>query len=596
MKVNDVIRVAEKSYRVLAINEESLMVIDCANKSMPVIIPNEDYEILEGPITVQLEELTPARRSVALKRFSMIASVLPVVADKDRRTEMINQAAELFGMSTQSIRAYLRLYLIYQDIAVLAPAELVRHRELSKDEKNMRWGLNKFYYTQNKNSLATAYKMMLNAKYCDAQGKLFEKYPSFCQFEYFYKKHRKLNNYYISRDGIKSYQANNRPLLGEGIQEFAPNIGTAMFDGTICDIYLVNDTGELVGRPLLVTAIDANTSLCLGYALLWEGGIYSLKQLLFNIIEDKEELCSRFGIKIDKDQWNVSALPGVFVTDMGAEYAGNTFEQIAELGVTVINLPAYRPELKGAVEKFFDIIQDLYKDILKGKGVIMPDFQKRGAPDYRKGARLSIEEFEKIIVRCIVFYNSERIVENYPYTEAMLSCDVKPYACSIWNHKLSEPGTNLRYVSKKELMLVLLPRTTGTFTRYGLKVNRLRYHADGFNDEYLRGGDVTVAYNPDDCGYVWMIDKGSKYVRFILIETRFNNMSLEKVNEIKQKQAQLIKNEADENLQAKLELMQFIETVSAKDALQGIKIKGSGKVKTSERKSKHKDIGREIDG
>lgn len=49
-----------------------------------------------------------------------------------------------------------------------------------------------------------------------------------------------------------------------------------------------------------------------------------------------------------------------------------------------INLPAYRPELKGAVEKFFDLVQGNYKKHLKGKGVIEPDYQERGAHDYRK--------------------------------------------------------------------------------------------------------------------------------------------------------------------------------------------------------------------
>lgn len=96
-----------------------------------------------------------------------------------------------------------------------------------------------------------------------------------------------MENYYISRDGIKDYQRNNRPLLGDGVQEFAPAIGTAMLDGTICDIYLVNESGQLVGRPVLVIACDANTSLCLGYSLLWEGGTYSLQTLMLNILEDK---------------------------------------------------------------------------------------------------------------------------------------------------------------------------------------------------------------------------------------------------------------------------------------------------------------------
>ena len=159
-----------------------------------------------------------------------------------------------------------------------------------------------------------------------------------------------------------------------------------MLDATVCDIYLVNKEGLVVGRPILVAGVDANTSLCLGYSLLWEGGVYSLQQLMLNIVSDKVELCRKMGIPVEERQWPVSALPGVMVTDMGSEYIGETFEQITELGVTVINLPSFRPDLKGPIEKLFDMVQEKYKDALKGKGVIMPDFQERGAHDYRKDA------------------------------------------------------------------------------------------------------------------------------------------------------------------------------------------------------------------
>ena len=75
---------------------------------------------------------------------------------------------------------------------------------------------------------------------------------------------------------------------------------------------------------------------------------------------------------------------------MGTEYTSENFGQITELGVTIQNLPAYRPELKGQVEKFFDLIQSEYKKHLKGRGVIEPDYRERGAHDYRKDACLTM--------------------------------------------------------------------------------------------------------------------------------------------------------------------------------------------------------------
>ena len=121
--------------------------------------------------------------------------------------------------------------------------------------------------------------------------------------------------------------------------------------------------------------------------------MYSLRNLMLNVIADKEEWCRKFGILIDRSQWDSNVLPGMMVTDMGMEYTSETFEQITELGVSLINLPAYRPELKGPVEKFFDLIQSEYKKYLKGKGVIEPDYQERGAHDYRKDACLTMLDF-----------------------------------------------------------------------------------------------------------------------------------------------------------------------------------------------------------
>ena len=72
-----------------------------------------------------------------------------------------------------------------------------------------------------------------------------------------------MENFLISRDGLTAYQRNNRPLLGDGVQEFAPAIGTAMLDSTVCDIYLIDEKGEIAGRPVLTAACDANTSMCL---------------------------------------------------------------------------------------------------------------------------------------------------------------------------------------------------------------------------------------------------------------------------------------------------------------------------------------------
>ena len=559
--------------RVLDMEADRVFIIDCIKRTMPVwkdiesikeYVPCSEDTLQEitDTILIDLDTLDSESRKTAYERYTMIAPLLPFVSDQKKRKELINSIASINSVSKQTIRYYLCLYLVYQNIAILISKQRAKESVLSQDAKNMRWALNKFFYTKHKNSLSVAYTLLLKEKYCDSLGNLLPEYPSFYQFRYFYRKTKKMQTYYISRDGLKDYQKNNRPLLGDGIQEYASSVGMGMLDATVCDIYLVNEAGNLVGRPILTACIDAYSSLCCGYSLSWEGGVYSLRGLMLNIISNKQEWCNQYGIRIEKSQWDADKLPAVFVTDMGSEYKSENFEQITELGVTVVNLPSYRPELKGAVEKFFDLVQNTYKPHLKGKGVIEPDYQERGSHDYRKDACLTMADFEKVILRCIIYYNSQRIIENFPYTEGMIQNQIQPFASNIWEWGKTQTGANLITVDKEQIVLTLLPRTTGKFSRFGLRVNKMRYKHENFTEKYLAGGEVTVAYNPDDVSAVWLIDNGS-YIRFDLIESRYKGKELSDVEIMQRGQKELVKAATADNIQAQINLAQSIEIIAA---------------------------------
>lgn len=557
--------------RVLEERDDKILVIDCIRRTMPqwkaIACLNgweqcsqENLYAITNVEVPEIDSLCPESRKKAYERYTMIAPILRLLPDEQKKCEMISVIATSEKISKQTVRKYLCLYLAFQNIAILAPKDKENDASLTPDEKNMRWGLNKFYFSYQKHSLKTAYIMMLKAKYCDGNGELVAKYPTFNQFRYFYRKRKNRQTYYISRNGLTNYQRNNRPLLGDGIQEYAKTPGMGMLDATICDIYLINESGEIIGRPILIACIDVYSSLCCGYALTWEGGMYSLRQLMLNVVTDKQELCRKHGININLQEWDFSLCPGVLVTDQGTEYMSNCFEQIAELGIKVVNLPVYRPELKGNVEKFFSIIQDLFRPYLKGRGLIEPDFQERGAHDYRKDACLTLEQFEKVLIRCIIYYNSQRIIENFPYTEDMLKNKVAPYANDIFTYGKNLEGTNLVKVNKRQLMLTLLPRTTGKFTRSGLIVNHVRYKNSSYAEKYLSGGNVTVAYNPDDSSFVWLVDKGN-FVEFELIESRYRSKKFTEIETMQTQKKEIIKSVQENNTQARINLASHIEAI-----------------------------------
>ena len=307
MQKNDLLEYNENIYRVVSINEDKVLVIDCINLTMPNWVYLSDWQDYspcseEELLSItdrrfpKIEELNQEQMRIMHNRFTLIAPILSYIADEPMKNRFIADTAERHKVSKQTVRKYLCLYLAFPNITILAPTNKEQRKELTTDERHFRWALNKYFYTRYKNSLRTTYLYMLKDKYTTENGELIQPHPTFRQFQYYYSKHKSLQTYYISRDGLSNYQRNHRPLLGEGVRDFAPNVGVGMLDSTVCDIYLINEGGEVVGRPILTACIDAYSGLCMGYSLTWEGGVYSLRALMLNVISDKVNHCKKFGI------------------------------------------------------------------------------------------------------------------------------------------------------------------------------------------------------------------------------------------------------------------------------------------------------------
>lgn len=610
MEKNQLIKAEGTIYRILAVEENDILLIDCIRGTMPKWYEAEqikDYEDcteeeMLGAVGISLadeQELGSKARSAAHERFTVIAGILPFIGDDRIRTEAVKRVSKEKGICVQTVRNYLCRYLVCQSISALVPKErTVLERELTGDEKNFRWALNRFYFTRHKNSLKTAYTYMLKERYCDGGGNLLPQYPSFNQFRYFHSKYKTQQNTIISRHGIKEYQRNYRPLLGDGVQEFAPNVGTGMIDATVCDIYLVDGGGNIIGRPVLTIVTDSfSNGFVMGYSLTWEGGTYSLRELMLNVIADKVEWCKKFGILIERKQWDSDKLPGLIVSDMGSEYQSSTFAQITELGVTLVNLPPLRPELKSIVEKSFHLIQESTKPYLMDHGYVDKDAGERLAPDYRKGACLTMEDYEKVVIRAILYNNTQRILEDYPYPEGMLEAKVKPHPNCVFEWGKNQQECNLIEISAKQLILTLLPRTKAKFTRRGLLVSGLRYDskAGNFTEDYLRGGEVVAAYNPESADTVYLLREG-EFIEFGLIESRFSGKSFVEIKKMLSEQKNLENDAVHDNLQGRVELASHVERiVSGTGQDRDVNLKGIRSTKSRAKRERHKDFVEEVD-
>jgi putative transposase len=565
MQRNELYRRENVFYRILSILEERLLVIDCVKQHMPdwvtanvldgfILAQEQELHVFLGIALPEYETLNQQEKRVCHERYSVISPLLVFLDDESERNKLIKGLSIKLNLSSKTIRKYLVTYLVFSSLVALKPTLQLKEKVLSYDEINFRWAINKFYYSPKKLTIRRTYLLLLRDKYT-VDGKLLEHYPKFHRFNYFFQRFRKKETELISREGLSQYQRNHRPLLGDSVRSYVGSIGTSMIDSTVLDLYIVNDAGNNIGRPILTAIVDSFSGLALGCFLSLEGGIFSITNLLMNTIKDKVKWCRQFGIDINEEDWPVHFVPSVIITDRGREYLGNTFEQLTELGIKIETLPPYRPELKSRIEIFMKLIQDLYKPSLLGKGVVRTDFQERGVQDYRRTASLTLNQIEKVILHCILHYNNSMLIDLPPHTPEY----VKPTRLDIFNHQLESHRDAFIDVDERLLHLTLLPRQIARFTRRGLIVNTLRYRSLNFKESFLNGGEVTVAYDPNNVSQVWLL-KDKEYHPFELIEKDYLGQDTESVNKVK-KTLRLNKRAHQElSLQAQLDLLANIDT------------------------------------
>ena len=112
MQKNDLIRIHEKIYRILDVSDNEILIIDCVKLTMPEWIDEEiiaDHDAITDKELCSItdiclpdvENLAPEEKRVVHKRFSIISSIIPCVADTDKRSDEIRRASELNIISRQ---------------------------------------------------------------------------------------------------------------------------------------------------------------------------------------------------------------------------------------------------------------------------------------------------------------------------------------------------------------------------------------------------------------------------------------------------------------------------------------------------------------
>ncbi|MGA3599596.1 Mu transposase C-terminal domain-containing protein [Lysinibacillus agricola] len=505
-----------------------------------------------------------------------IVKLEPEIYDKNKRKKLIMEEMYKHDIKShktlyKSLRKYWQRGMIidclFPDYA-LKKVELVYKVKTGRPKSNGKQGviitneiknqfeksLKKYYLSTKKPSLKFAYKMMIRDyytkfKYYDEVNneklvlKSEEEIPSFRQFEYWYNKEFKNDEVTIAREGLKKFEQNFRQVLGSSTAETQGPGDIYQIDATPSNIYLVNrfNPNWIVGRPTTYFIVDVYTHLITGlYVSLENASWKAMMSAILNACTDKTEYCKNYGINISQEMWPSMHLPNNFIGDRGELASSGVNHLIEGLGPRISNTPPYRPDWKGIVEKLFDSSQEKIRPLLPG--YVHKDYGERGTKDYRLEASLNIEEYTKILINFVLYYNNNFYMNDYVRSEEHIRDNIEPIPIKLWEWGVKNAAGKLHKHDINKVKFYLLPRDQATVTEKGIRYKKMFYTTRRAIDEQWfskarRDGSwkVDFSYDPRNMNDIYLhSNDGNLYIRCTLIEHQmgYKDKTIEEINQL----------------------------------------------------------------
>ena len=227
-----------------------------------------------------------------------------------------------------------------------------------------------------------------------------------------------------------------------------------------------------VGRPIVYVMIDVYTRMIVAYSVAFDNNsIQGITNCFLNLLDNKQELCNRFGIQIRPDEWPSKILPLRLRSDYGAEYISHAMDEICcKVGIAKeLVSPATGP-LKGQVEQVFHQIHAAQNSLFEGKGLI----EKRYGSNHHQEATLNINEFEAVLITYIVGHN-RKYMEKYPLTKDMRQQNVEPRPIDLWKYGILLNGSPRPITNEAMFRHSLLLPIKASVGRTGISFKGLFY-------------------------------------------------------------------------------------------------------------------------
>ena len=224
--------------------------------------------------------------------------------------------------------------------------------------------------------------------------------------------------------------------------------------------------------------------------------------------------------------------------------------------------------MKGIVERALGILQQNAKPLLPG--YVEKNFGKRGAPDYRLKAVLTIQDIRKIIIEYIRMHN-QKILEHYELSEAMLRDQVIPTPNNIWNWGIEKCSGVLGEFPKEELKFAFMSVDVGRVSGSGIRYKNMRYtcikaiQEHWFEKARNKGWKIRLLFDPRNMTFIYIKDENEgDYIACEMDRTSaYYGKSLSEIEYLQNTERELKQVKIKADLERKLTYQSRVEEVVA---------------------------------
>lgn len=577
LRINQILKGQDLSIRILWADLNVAIWIDIyAKTALPQRASVSDIEsriaagILEPMDDPFLSSIlqSPAENTTAWNKRERAWLAIKDIANDERiyypstRQKLIAQSIANYGVTKQTVYRHLRRYWQRgQCLNALTPdyknsgapgkrrqargQKLGRPRTISSGmgivvtldiERMFRLAIDAVYIDNSKASLRDAYSNALGLVKAHAQKEDPDALPTIWQFRHFYRREYQSHLVTKARATPIVYAKDIRPLHSTSTTEVLGPGSRYQIDATIADVYLVSETDRslIVGRPVVYFVIDVFSRMVTGLYIGFEGPSWvSAMIALWNTVEDKVIYCRELGIHIETDDWPTQGLPDAILADRGEMLGHHVEVLIGAFSVRVENASAYRGDAKGIVERYFKTIQGKFKPYVDG--VVTGEIgKKRGGADYRLDATLTLHEFKKIIVHCVLWHNRYHVNSKYDRDDDM-PMELPAVPLQLWDWGIVNRTGRLRTYPEDRVKINLLPYRNATVSEEGIKLFGCLYTCSEaveqgwFNRKGARRPETVIAaYDPRSADRIYLrMEHEATYWACELIDRsrRFRGMS-----------------------------------------------------------------------